>query len=135
MKKMEVGNTDWGFLMEGDSAPQIRTLHSIPFDVIAITLTLLERLPFSIFSNPRASTHSAECPSTSRLASSRAVDPVEQALLTWREGGREGEREGGREGGERGREREGGREGGSKRDQGRNIKWSTPQISYPKGSD
>lgn len=45
--------------------------------------TLAVRLPLSIFSKPRASTQLAMFPSTSCLASIRAVDPVEHALLTY----------------------------------------------------
>ncbi len=38
--------------------------------------------PFSIFSKPAASTHSAMPPSTSCLARNNAVEPVEQLLFT-----------------------------------------------------
>lgn len=51
--------------------------------MLTISHTLAVRLPLSIFSKPRASTQFAMFPSTSCLASIRAVDPVEQALLTY----------------------------------------------------
>jgi hypothetical protein len=49
---------------------------------ILCQITLAERLPLSIFSKPTANTHSCFPDSTNSLASNKAVEPVEQLLLT-----------------------------------------------------